>query len=77
VVLKAPVIVPALVDAHHVHVLEILADVLNAENGLNDRGSLSLSGVMGHLKPGVTPAQATVDLNSVGAYLEKTYPRED
>ena len=32
---------------------------------------------LGHLKPGVTPAQATADLNSIGAYLEKTYPNDD
>ena len=32
---------------------------------------------MGHLKPGVTPAQAIADLNSIGAYLEKTYPKEN
>jgi predicted permease len=31
---------------------------------------------MGHLKPGVTAAQAVVDVNAVNAYLEKTYPRE-
>ena len=33
--------------------------------------------IMGHLKPGVTPAQATADLNSIGADLEKTYPKDD
>jgi len=33
--------------------------------------------VMGHLKAGVTPAQAAADLNSIGAYLEKSYPKED
>ena len=33
--------------------------------------------VMGHLKPGVTPAQAIADLNSIGSYLEKTYPKDD
>ena len=33
--------------------------------------------VLGHLKAGVTPAQAVADLNSVGAYLEKTYPKDD
>ncbi len=33
--------------------------------------------VLGHLKPGVTPAQAVADLNSIGAYLEKTYPKDD
>ena len=32
---------------------------------------------LGHLKPGVTPAQAIADLNSIGAYLEKTYPKDD
>jgi predicted permease len=32
---------------------------------------------MGHLKPGVTPAQAVADLNSIGSYLEKTYPKDD
>jgi predicted permease len=29
---------------------------------------------MGHLKPGVTPAQATADIDAVAAYIEKTYP---
>jgi predicted permease len=33
--------------------------------------------VLGHLKAGVTPAQAIADLNSVGAYLEKNYPKDD
>ena len=31
---------------------------------------------IGHLKPGVTPAQAVADVNAVGAVLEKTYPKE-
>jgi predicted permease len=33
--------------------------------------------LVGHLKAGVTPAQATADLNSVAAYLKKTYPKDD
>src|SRR5262249_62019770 len=33
--------------------------------------------VMGHLKPGVTTSQAIADLNSIGAFLEKTYPKDD
>jgi predicted permease len=43
---------------------------------LNKRGSRGLW-LAGRLKTGVTPAQATADLNSVGAYLEKSYPQED
>jgi predicted permease len=43
---------------------------------LNTRGSRGLW-LAGRLKAGVTPAQATADLNSVAAYLEKTYPKED
>jgi predicted permease len=46
-------------------------------NYLNDRGNRSVMQVMGHLKAGVTPAQANADLSSIGAYLEKTYPKDD
>jgi len=42
-----------------------------------DRGDRWLFMSMGHLKPGVTPAQASADLNAIGAYLEKTYPKDD
>ena len=44
---------------------------------LNERAKRGLLMTMGHLKPGVTPAQAVADLNSIGAYLEKTYPKDD
>jgi predicted permease len=43
-------------------------------NGLDDRGHHWIFEALGHLKPGVTPAQATADLNAIGAYLEKTWP---
>ena len=33
--------------------------------------------VLGHLKPGVTPTQATDDLNSIATWLSKTYPGDD
>jgi predicted permease len=46
-------------------------------NDLNARGKRWVFMTMGHLKPGVTPAQAVADLNSIGSYLEKTYPKED
>jgi predicted permease len=32
---------------------------------------------LGHLKPGVTPAAATADLNAIGTDLEKSYPKAD
>jgi predicted permease len=50
---------------------------VNGENRLNARGNRWVSIVVGHLKPGVTPAQAITDLNSIGSYLEKTYPKDD
>ncbi|MGA8029118.1 MAG: ABC transporter permease [Bryobacteraceae bacterium] len=46
-------------------------------NLLNARGPRWVFEVLGHLKAGVTPRQAVADLNSVGAYLEKTYPQDD
>ena len=44
---------------------------------LNARGARWLFQVVGHLKAGVTPAQAVADLNAIGADLEKTYPKDD
>jgi predicted permease len=50
---------------------------IEGESFLNARGTKWVFEVLGHLKRGVTRAQANADLNSVGSYLEKTYPRED
>src|SRR5580704_2401047 len=44
---------------------------------LKDRASRWVFMVVGHLKPGVTLPQATADLNSIGEYLEKTYPKDE
>ncbi len=41
------------------------------------RGNRWISEVLGHVKAGVTPAQAVADLNSIGSALEKSYPKED
>ncbi len=50
---------------------------LDGANNLNARGVRWIVEAIGHLKPGVTPAQAIADLNSIGSYLAKTYPKED
>lgn len=53
-------------------------DQVEGENVLDQRGNRrAIFEVLGHLKPGVTPAQAVADLNSIGADLERTYPKED
>jgi predicted permease len=60
---------------------DFFAPIVNQEQiegkyTLDARGTHSLFMTLGHLKAGVTPEQARADLNSIGAYLEKTYPRE-
>jgi len=50
---------------------------VEGESLLNTRGKRWVFMTMGHLKIGVSPAQAVADLNSIGAYLEKTYPKDD
>ena len=50
---------------------------IDGQHLLNVRGKRWVFMTLGHLKPGITPAQAVADLNSIGAYLEKTYPKED
>ena len=44
---------------------------------LNARENRWVFMAMGHLKAGVSPAQAIADLNSIGSDLEKTYPKDD
>ena len=61
---------------------DVFAPIVNQEqlegqNTLNARGNRWVFMVMGHLKTGVTEAQASADLNSIGSYLEKTYPKDD
>ena len=49
---------------------------LSEWDSLEERGSHS-SWVIGHLKPGVTPAAAESDLNTLAASLAKAYPKAD
>jgi len=50
---------------------------IDGSNNLNTRGLRGILMVLGHLKPGVTPAQAVADLNSVASYLKQSYPKDD
>ncbi len=61
---------------------DIFVPMVNEEqiegtNVLNERHNRWVFMAMGHLKPGVIPAQAVADLNSIGAYLENAYPKDD
>jgi predicted permease len=47
------------------------------EGELNVRGNRWIFMTLGHLKPGVSVAQATGDLNAIGASLERAYPKDD
>jgi predicted permease len=50
--------------------------LIQGNDSLQYRGDHS-PWVIGRLKPGVTPNQALEDLSSMGAWLAKTYPRDD
>jgi predicted permease len=45
-------------------------------DSLEERGNHN-DWVIGHLRPGVTPASATADLNAIAASLAKDYPKSD
>jgi predicted permease len=49
---------------------------IDGRNLLEVRATQSMFMTFGHLKPGVTLAQAASDLNAIGDYLDKTYPNE-
>ena len=50
---------------------------IDGSNNMNVRGLRGILMVLGHLKAGVTPVQAVVDLNSVASYLKQSYPKDD
>ncbi len=50
---------------------------VNPTEKLSVRSNHWVFETFGHLKPGVTPAQAKADLDSIGDYLSKTYPKEE
>jgi predicted permease len=46
-------------------------------DSLNRRGGRWIFETIGHLKRGVTVVQAAADLNAIGDYLQKAYPKEN
>ena len=49
---------------------------IDAANVLNDRGNrAAIFMTLGHLKQGVTPAEAAADVNSIWSDLVKIYPK--
>ncbi len=52
---------------------EQVTDGFDLNSRGNERGVFE---VLGHLKPGVTPAMAIADMNAVGKEIAKTYPGE-
>jgi predicted permease len=56
---------------------DFFVPIVQDEHVLDSRANRWMFEIIGHLKPGVTPAQAAADLNSIGADLAKTYPKDD
>ena len=52
------------------------AQMLEGVDYVNARSRRWIMQVIGHLKPGVSRAEAIADLNSIGQYIEKNYPEE-
>ncbi|HEY3841388.1 MAG TPA: ABC transporter permease, partial [Bryobacteraceae bacterium] len=55
----------------------IIPIVMEGRDVLNARGNRAVDKLTGHLKPGITAAEAIADLNSIGSWLEKTYPQDE
>ena len=50
---------------------------LESEDDLNRRAGWWIFETIGHLKKGVTPAQAVGDLNAIGDYLQEAFPKDN
>ena len=61
----------------HVDMFLPLMNPLVPAEDLTTRGNRWMFEMLGHVKPGVTPAQAAADLTAIGSRLEKTYPKDE
>jgi predicted permease len=61
----------------HFFVPMVNHEQVDGQNDLNERGSRWIFMTVGHLKTGLTLDHASADLNSIGSYLEKTYPKDE
>jgi predicted permease len=57
--------------------IPLVEEPVIGEYKLENRGEHWVFAVLGHLKPGVTQAQAVADLNTLGSALEKAYPKDE
>jgi hypothetical protein len=55
----------------------IVDHAMFGEDDMKDRSQRWVFMTLGHLKTGVSPAQAVGDLNTIGADLAKAYPKDD
>jgi predicted permease len=60
---------------------DVFVPLLNTEqvegySNLDARNVRWVFQTLGHLKPGITPAQAITDLNTIGGWLQTQYPKE-
>jgi len=55
----------------------IIPIVMAGADLLNARGNHAVDKLTGHLKAGITPAEATAELNSIDAWLQKKYPQTE
>jgi predicted permease len=51
--------------------------VMAGQDLLNARGNRAVDKLIGHLKPGISSGEATADLNSIGSWMQKTYPQNE
>ncbi len=68
---------PVLFFSQDLFVPLVNQEQLEGGSRLNERGTPSILMAIGHLKAGVTPAQAAGDLSAIGSSLEKTWPKTD